>query len=292
MGFSFARVVEISELNPRLCRIVFTVPGLADLNLPVEGDTAVGMYFPGPGEHKAPAMENRDGVWGYYDIDPIPEGRNYSVRYVDRATALMTVDFVVHEHGVATLWAQRAEIGDEVAMSHARSWYKPETSTEWQLLVADLAGLPALARIMEELPPQTPATVIVEVCDEDDLDYLPRRDDIELVVKVGSGNGYGESALADAVEEFAHAEGRGYCWFAAEAKASRAVRKHLRKQYGWKADQCDIIGYWRFDGEAWARKFEEVGAELFTVYSSALAEGKSEKIASEEFDDALERAGL
>lgn len=292
MGFSFGRVVEISDLNPRLRRIVFSITALDDLELPTAGDTAVGMYFPDPGEHRAAAMENRDGVWAYYDVEPMPEGRNYSVRFIDRATALMTIDFVIHDHGVATLWAQRAETGDEVAMSYARSWYRPEDSTDWQLLVADLAGLPALARIMEELPPKPQATVIVEVCDHDDLAYLPQRDDIEVIAKVGSGNGYGESKLADAVAQFAPGGGRGYCWFAAEAKASRAVRKHFRKEYGWKADQCDIIGYWRFDGEAWARKFEEVGAELFSVYSDALAAGKSEKIASEEFDDALERAGL
>lgn len=292
MGFSFGRVVEVSDLNPRLRRIVFAVPGLIELELPTEGDAAVGIYFPEPGQHKAPAMENRDGVWAYYDVEPMPEGRNYSVRVIDRATALMTIDFVVHDHGVATLWAQRAQIGDEVGMSHARSWYKPEAATEWQLLVADLSGLPALARIMEELPPAPQATAIVEVCDDDDLAYLPQRDDIEVIAKVGSGNGYGMSKLADAVEQFSPPEGRGYCWFAAEAKASRAVRKHFRKQYGWKADQCDIIGYWRFDGEAWARKFEEVGTELFSVYTDALAAGKSEKIASEEFDDALERAGL
>jgi NADPH-dependent ferric siderophore reductase len=292
MGFSFGRVVEKTELNPRLIRIVFAVDDLVQLEVPDVADAAVGLYFPAPGERKAPAMENRDGVWSYYDIEPMPEGRNYSVRNLNRSTGVMTIDFVVHDHGTATLWAQRAEIGEEVAMSYARSWYRPEPTTEWQLLVADLAGLPALARIIEELPANARATAIVEVCEDGDLAYLPKRDDVELIAKVGSGNGFGESRLGDAVEEFVHTEGRGYCWFAAEAKASRVARKHLRKEYGWKADQCDIIGYWRFDGEAWSRKFEEVGAELFSVYSTALAEGKSEKIASEEFDDALERAGL
>jgi hypothetical protein len=31
---------------------------------------------------------------------------------------------------------------------------------------------------------------------------------------------------------------------------------------------------------------------LYAVYAAALADGKSEKVASEIFDDALERAGL
>ncbi|HEY9315925.1 siderophore-interacting protein [Williamsia sp.] len=292
MGFSRATVVESVVLNPRLRRIRLDVPDLPDLALPNQPDEVVGMYFPVDGQVSPPDMECRDGVWGYYDVDPMPEGRNYTVRAIEPDSTVMTVDFVVHDHGIATTWAQRAQVGDEVAMAHGRGWYCPEPTTDWQLLVADLAGLPALARIIDELPTGVRATAIVEVVDESDLHYLPTHDGVELITLVGSGNGYGDSRLDGAVEQFEHPEGRGYCWFAAEAKASRAVRKHLRRQYGWKADQCDIIGYWRFDGELWARKFEAEGAEALAVYSQALAEGKSPKVAAEEYDDALESVGL
>ncbi|WP_020106239.1 siderophore-interacting protein [Nocardia sp. 348MFTsu5.1] len=292
MGFSRAKVVETAVLNPRLIRIRLDVPDLADIALPNQPDEVVAIYFPVDGRDSPPDMECRDGVWGYYDVDPVPEGRNYTVRAIEPGTTVMTVDFVVHDHGVATTWAQRTRVGDEVAMAHGRGWYRPGPGTDWQLLVADLAGLPALARIIDELPDGVRATAIVEVVDESDLDYLPARDGVELISLVGSGNGYGDSRLDVAVEEFDHPEGRGYCWFAAEAKASRAVRKHLRRRYGWKADQCDILGYWRFDGEKWARKFEAEGAEALEVYTQALAEGKTPKVAGEEYDDALERVGL
>ncbi len=46
VSFSFARVAEIPDLNPRLRRIVFAVSGLADLDLPTDGDTAVGVARP------------------------------------------------------------------------------------------------------------------------------------------------------------------------------------------------------------------------------------------------------
>jgi hypothetical protein len=52
------------------------------------------------------------------------------------------------------------------------------------------------------------------------------------------------------------------------------------------------VGYWRFDSETWDRKYEEVSDEMEAVYARALADGKDEKIASEEFDLALECAGL
>jgi len=292
MGYSRAKVVETAILNPQLIRIRLDVPNLADIALPNQADEVVGIYFPTDGQDSPPDMECRDGVWAYYDVDPMPEGRNYTVRGIEPGTNVMTVDFVVHDHGVATMWAQRAKVGDEVAMSHGRGWYRPEPTTDWQLLVADLAGLPALARIIEELPQGARATAIVEVVDESDLDYLPSRDGVELITLIGSGNGYGDSRLDVAVEKFEHPEGRGYCWFAAEAKASRAVRKHLRRQHGWTTEQCDVIGYWRFDGEKWASKFETNGAEALAVYTQALAEGKSPKVAGEEYDDALERVGL
>ncbi|WP_040509645.1 siderophore-interacting protein [Gordonia soli] len=290
MGYSFARVTATEDLNPRLRRVRLDVADPDALGLPDQGDEAVGIYFPTDGR-RPPEMENRDGAWGYFD-EPIPPGRNYSVRALDPATREMVVDFVIHDHGVATTWAREASIDDEVVLAHGRGWYRPPTDAAWQLLVADLAGLPALARIIEELPTGTAATAIVEVVDESDLDYLPRRDDVEVRAVIEGGNGHGASALPSAVADFDHPEGPGYCWFAAEASASRAVRKQLRREFGWQREQYDIIGYWRFDGEAWAKRYAEHGTELLEVYQRAIADGKGEKAASEEFDAALERAGL
>ena len=204
----------------------------------------------------------------------------------------ITVDFVVHEPGVASDWVRSVERGDQVVLAHARSWYRPPVDTDWQLLVADLSGLPAVARILDELPAGTRATAIVEVGDDSDLAYLPCREGVEIVTSVGTGNGYAPSALTDLVGDFVHPEGRGYCWYAGEALPSRQIRKRLRSDHGFTAAQFDIIGYWRFDSETWDRKFESMSDELVAVYERALADGKGDKVASEEFDLALERAGL
>ncbi len=292
MGTVFGAVVAITDLTPRLRRVVFDVPGLADLGLPDAGDDAVGIYFPTGGQKCPPAMEQRDGVWASFDADTAPPGRNYTVRLRGPGPRQITVDFVVHERGVASDWVRSVERGDQVVLAHARSWYRPPADTDWQLLVADLSGLPALARILDELPADTHATAIVEVGDDSDLAYLPRREGVELVTSVGTGNGYAESALTALVGDFVHPEGRGYCWFAGEALPSRQIRKNLRSTYGFTPAQFDIIGYWRFDSETWDRKFESMSDELVAVYERALADGKGDKVASEEFDLALERAGL
>ncbi|MDZ7929695.1 MAG: siderophore-interacting protein [Rhodococcus sp. (in: high G+C Gram-positive bacteria)] len=291
MSWSFATVAATWDLSPRMRRVRMRLSDPERVVLPGSADEAYGLYFPNPGEPSNP-MELRNGIWDFYDIEPAPSSRNYSVRAHDRVTSTIDIDFVNHHRGVATTWAQNASVGDRIVVSHPRSWYQPEEGSDWQMLVADLAGLPAMARIIEELDPATPAVAIVEVSDVADLEYLPIRDNVTVIPTVGTGNGHGPSALPDLVAAQPIPSGRGYCWFAAEAVPSRAVRKYFRREHGWPADQFDIIGYWRFDSEVWDAKFEKVSDALVAVYAQALAAGKGDKIASEEFDEALERAGL
>ncbi len=293
MTWSSATVVEISRPGPRLRRVALRLRDPQRVVLPGRGDEAYGIYFPDAGERAAPPMELRDGVWGYYDEQATRHGRNYSIRHRDDATSTVLVDFVLHDKGVATEWVRRAAIGDEVVVSYPRAWYQPDEAADWQLLVADLAGLPALARIVEELGADVPATVIVEVADEADLAYLPRRDNVRVRASLGTGNGLAPSALAGLVAAEKSPAGRGYCWFGGEAAQSREIRKHLRRELGFERTQYDIVGYWRFDSETWDERFEAAGAEeLIAVYQDALAAGLGLKIAGERYDDALERAGL
>ncbi len=56
------------------------------------------------------------------------------------------------------------------------------------------AGLPALARIIDELAPDAVAIAIAEVPDRRHVDYLPKRDNVQLVTSVGTGNGQTEEA--------------------------------------------------------------------------------------------------
>jgi NADPH-dependent ferric siderophore reductase len=115
----------------------------------------------------------------------------------------------------------------------SHSAYGP--TSDLQLLVADLAGLPAAARIVEELAPDNEAIAMVEVAEEADLEYLPHRTNVTVIATVGTSNGDGESVLAQLVAAQPLPSGRGCCWFAGEAGKSRAVRKYLRGQHHWDA---------------------------------------------------------
>ncbi|WP_137149262.1 siderophore-interacting protein [Mycolicibacterium sp. CR10] len=273
MSLSSAIVVETTPLSGRLQRVVLRLDDPGALDVTLAADSAVGIYFPSGGGDDLSAGE----------------GRNYSVRHHDRDH--ITLDFVLHTHGPGTTWASTTRPGDRVGLDHSRSWYQPEPTTQWQLLVSDLSGMPAAARIIEELPVDASAMLLIEVAAADDLDYLQAHDGVTIVSSVGTGNGCCPSILAQMVRDLTLPGGRGYCWFAGEAVESRAVRKHLRS-LGWTIDQYDITGYWRAESEAWDARFSEVQDEVLPLYERALAAGKGDKVAFEEFDEACERIGL
>jgi NADPH-dependent ferric siderophore reductase len=296
MSFSYATVIETIQLTPRLRRITLQVDDPEVLQVRPGGDSAVGVYFPIVGSDgrrtPPPLVIGADGG-RYVDPESGSEGRNYTVRAhheVDGADRI-DLDVILHARGPGTAWAATTGPGDRVGLDHARSWYRPEPASDWQLLVADLSGLPAAARIISELPGGVPVTAVVEVADPEDLKYLPPHQDVTVVSSVGTGNGHAPSRLAQLVSELTLPDGRGYCWFAAEAAESRVVRKHFRGM-GWTIEQLDVTGYWRFDSETWDAKFALVADDVVAVWERALADGKGERVADEEFDEALERAGL
>jgi NADPH-dependent ferric siderophore reductase len=257
-------------VHPRLRRVVLHAPGIAALALPATGDVALGIHFSTP--------------------DNALAARTYTVRRHDTATGAVTVDVVLHGDAVGTRWALTAAEGDTVELAHARSWYRPPPEADTHLLAADLAGLPALARILDE-GPSKPTTAVVEVLDRHDLDYLPKRRGVEYISSCGTGNGRNAGALARLVAEQPVTD-RSYCWFAGEASQARAVRKFFRGQQNWPLDQLDVMGYWRRDAEEWNRRFEPLGPRMFESYQQAIADGQSEKVALERYDDELERLGL
>jgi NADPH-dependent ferric siderophore reductase len=194
------RIVESSSLSAHFKRIVFDVREVERLGLPLSADTAVGIYF--GGSQSAPS-------------------RTYTVRHDDRQNGRIVVDVLMHRDGVGTAWADQVVEGDTVVLAHANSWYQPPATADWQLLVADMAGLPALARILDA-PPTTATTAIVELVDETDLAYLPDQPNMLVFPLFGTGNGMSDSVLAQHVVSHTQADGTGYCWAQSAAATHRS----------------------------------------------------------------------
>jgi NADPH-dependent ferric siderophore reductase len=288
-----AEVVATRRLTPHLLRVELGGDGLRDWSSSGVPDERLVLVLPRPGSRVvARPVTMPDGTQDYPDPDDQPPMRSYTVRSWDPATQRMLVDFVVHPGGIASTWAQTTRPGDVIYVTEAMGWYRPPADAAWQLLVADLAGLPALARAVEELPAGTRAYALVEVPSQADRLEIPSAADVAWTWLVGSGNDVGPSGLAAALAEFVAPEEPGYVWFAAEASASRAVRKHLRLDRGMTGARCTTLGYWRLDSERWDARYAEVAPTLEAVYTEAVAAGVSSEDALELYDEALERVGL
>lgn len=285
-------VDRVRRLTPGLVRIEFTgdLDGFVSTGV---GDEYVRLFLPGPGQTE-PTMPNAtaDGYWEFPEgTEPSPV-RCYTIRAWNPESARLTIDFVVHDGGVAASWALRAVPGAVLAINTPRGLYEPTDGIEWQLLVADATGLPAALRLIEQAPAGVRTRAVVEVASPEDRQAieLPPGADLRWVY---GGNGRGPSRLDQIVRGTELPGGPGYVWVAGEARATRAVRKYLRHERRLPSTAYKVVGYWTEDAEAWRRKYEELPdatrSALTAMWDDATRDEQDIEV---EYEAALERLGL
>jgi NADPH-dependent ferric siderophore reductase len=200
-----ARVVARERLSAHLVRLTLDCPAFESTGI---ADEWVGLVVPGQFQ-----------------------ARYYTIRAIDGTR--LTIDVVVHEVGLVTEWVVRDDcVGSTVTIQEPKGSFEPPADAQWLMLVADLTGMPAMARIAEESA--LPTYVWAEV--PDDLPgYLPARAQVTWV----------EGPLADVVERLDWPTGDGYFWMAGESAQMRAIRKFLMRERKLPATAYDVMGYWR-----------------------------------------------
>jgi NADPH-dependent ferric siderophore reductase len=173
-------VHRVDRLSPHFARVTFFSPEFEHFGT-VGLDQRIKLIFPfadGSLCDVGQDDEERRLAGDWYDVwRALPdEGRNpfrtYTVRRIDPAARLLTVDFVVHhDAGPAGSWAESARGGEEIVIvgpdgrsPHARGgidWRPADASR--LLLVGDETAVPAIGGILESLPADRTADVFVEV---------------------------------------------------------------------------------------------------------------------------------
>jgi NADPH-dependent ferric siderophore reductase len=212
--------------------------------------------------------------------------RNYTIRAVRGEE--VDVDVVLHERGLMVEWTRAARPGDQLAWGEVAGTYDPPADTDWQLLAGDITALPAIGRILEGLPPAARAIVVGETVDPADRQEWETRGDVEVVWLEG-----GEaSGLEHAVRSFPEPDGNGYRWMAGETRCVRYARRHLRHERGVPRERWSLTGYWLDNYEEWEKRYERVAAEMNAIWQQGQAQGRDTEDIIDEYDEALERAGL
>ena len=171
-------------------------------------------------------------------------GRAYTVRRL-HGDGRIEVDFVLHgDEGRISAWAARASVGEpfEVSAPHPRGGFAVDAGTTHYLLAADETGFPAVAAILEALPADATATVMVEVVDASE--QQPVSTHARLALR-WLHRGAGPSTLADAVRALDLPAGIA-AFVAAESGQVSAIRSWLKAR---GTTRLDASGYWK-RGEA------------------------------------------
>lgn len=187
----------------------------------------------------------QDGQRFAWTREALARSRDYTVRRVRDDE--LDLDFVLHEGGLASEWAKRAQVGDALLFAGPKTSADVSHDVDWHLLLADETALPAVGRWLEEAPARTRAIVRVEVPSEEDRQDLDSEADVDiqwLVRPEGVRPGY-STLLLEAVQELELPEGRGYAWCAGETLTIAPIRRHLRSRPGLAPRDVEVNGYWR-----------------------------------------------
>jgi NADPH-dependent ferric siderophore reductase len=280
-------VVRSSELTPAMRRIVLAVPGYASTGV---GDEYLRLIFPAPGASE-PVLPTVTGNCLDYDSIDLATMRTYTVRAVDPVREEVTIDFVIHDGGVAAGWARAAEPGDRLGLNTPAGMYQPPPGLAWQFLVADCAGLPAAARLLESAPPGVRTRVVLEVPGPAHRLDLTAGPEAEITWIYG-GNGHGPSRLEQVVRSLPRPAGVGYVWVAGETRELRGVRKYLRRELGLPSSAYKAVGYWTGGAERWHDRYAALDAEVKQSLEALWAGDADQGEIEIEYDDRLARLGL
>jgi NADPH-dependent ferric siderophore reductase len=224
-----ARVSQVRHLTPRMVRVTFSSPELADFGW--NGPAAHIKLIFGP-------MPEGDG--------PRPTMRTYTPRRFDRGTRELDIDFVLHGEGPAATWASQATVGQTLTIAGPGRNYGVDPAASSFVLAGDESAIPAIGTILEQLPSTARATVFLEVIDATDEHEIGARSNARITwLHRGEDAAKAGTLLEAALRELKFPEDGARVYVACEAGAMRRIRRHLLTERGMQRDHIVTRGYWK-----------------------------------------------
>jgi NADPH-dependent ferric siderophore reductase len=178
---------------------------------------------------------------------PRPVSHVYTLRRIDVAAGEVDIDFVLHEgeETPGATFALEAGQGDMVGMTGPGGGELREA--DWYLLAGDETALPAIGRMLEEMPEGKKVVALIEIADDRERQELRTQAALDLRWLSRQGRPAGTTTLlADAVSALAF-PGDGasvFVWAGCEHAAAREIRAHLKRR-GLARGESLVAAYWR-----------------------------------------------
>ncbi|NRQ48994.1 siderophore-interacting protein [Aeromicrobium stalagmiti] len=288
-----ATVLGRRQLSAHLVTVTLGgLDGYASTGVP---DEYVRVLIPPAGAELALPVIDEKWTITYPEGAVEPDFRVYTIsdhRVVEGDTRI-DLDIALHDEGVGSEWARTCRPGDTVGLIEPHGLYAAPADVGWQLLVADITGLPAVARILRGLSPEQKAVVHVVLTDPGDEIALPSAADVDLTWQLVERETDICDALAEAVTSRDLPASDRYVWLAGEARSSRAVRRHLRRELKWPQADFYTCGYWQIEAEKWNARYEEVAAVVEQKSAEVQQQvGDDQGAYLDALDDIYESVGL
>lgn len=242
--FREVRLVSSVSVAPRIRRLTFTGEDVGRFGS--ETDIHVRLYFPPVGvETPEWPRPGADGKTIWPEESRRPDVRYYTVRRFDAARQEIEIDFVMHEdEGPGCAFAARAEPGAIAGMAGPVGRTAPVS--DWTLLAGDETALPAIARILEEMPKDARGAAFLEIDGPADEIALEKPEGVRLRWLHRRGAPAGATdMLFSAIRSAPPPPPGAFAWVACEHASARSIRKHLRTAFGMPRDRHLVVAYWQ-----------------------------------------------
>jgi NADPH-dependent ferric siderophore reductase len=240
-------VTAVAQVSPIMRRLTLHAPELATF-CPLGPDEYFGLVMPAEGHELPelpPADPDRATPRGAFEVpeEQQPAVRWYTIRAHRPEVGEVDVDVVTHgDAGPGSSWVIRAGVGAVAAFQTGTSAYRTEDVDGPQVIAGDETALPAISRILEELPATVEAYVFLEVPARGDVPPLPTAPNAIITI-LERGTDAPGSALMPAIEA-AELPIPTAAWVAGEQGSVAAVRRHLTGVLGAQKRSVYFCPYW------------------------------------------------
>ena len=233
-------VRAVRPLSPRLLRVTLGGPELDGFTVD-QPAASVRLLLPSPGSDQL-VMPTWDG-----NEFLLPGGERPAIRTLTPRRlhdGVLDVDVVLHDGGVASAWAARAEPGDEAAVSGPGRGFDVDPDIPSYLLAGDESAIPAISQLLEAIPDGAAIDVRIEVAHPDARLELPEHPGATVTWHELDPGARAGDALVAAVES-AEIPEDAHVWAAGEAAAVQRIRKHLAGERDLARSRTTVRGYWK-----------------------------------------------
>lgn len=243
--FREMRVVRTKQITPHMRRI--TLKGENLERFAHDGMHVRLLLAPAKGIKTVWPVMAADGRQDWPE-GPRPVPRVYTIRRIDVVAGEIDIDFVRHEGDEmpGARFGMDALPGDIVGMTGPGGIDLPDVKS--YLIFGDETALPAISRMLEEMPGHVKATVMIEIADKAEIQELPTRPDVKLRWLLRNGAPAGSTVLlSDALRALdeTYWQDEPFVWAGCEHGAARAIRKFLKGERGLSRKSFLVAAYWR-----------------------------------------------